>query len=155
MTSASANADDALKRTAHCHCGSLHIICMGDPRKISMCHCDDCQRRTGSLFSIAVFYNADQITIRGRSSLYERASASGFPVAFHFCPDCGSNMWWKPARMPDLIGVAAGCFADPALPAPEQAVWLRDKHHWIDLPPGMQTFDQKSGAKALIARHPC
>jgi hypothetical protein len=76
MTSASANADDALKRTAHCHCGSLHILCTGEPRKISMCHCDDCQRRTGSLFSIAVFYNADQITIRGRSSVYERASAS-------------------------------------------------------------------------------
>jgi hypothetical protein len=36
--------------------------------------------------------------------------------------------------MPHLVGVAVGCFADPQFPMPEQAVWSRDQHHWLELP---------------------
>lgn len=36
--------------------------------------------------------------------------------------------------MPNLIGVAVGAFADPAFPRPEQAVWDKDKHAWVELP---------------------
>jgi hypothetical protein len=31
---------------------------------------------------------------------------------FHFCPSCGSTVYWEPARKPDMIGVAVGAFAD-------------------------------------------
>jgi len=55
-------------------------------------------------------------------------------VSFHFCTECGSNLWWEADRLPDLIGVAAGSFADTAFPMPEQAVWAQDKHHWLQLP---------------------
>jgi hypothetical protein len=30
-----------------------------------MCHCPDCQRRTGSAFSIAVFYKQDRVHRQG------------------------------------------------------------------------------------------
>jgi hypothetical protein len=33
--------------------------------------------------------------------------------------------------MPDLIGVAAGAFADPAFPAPSQSVWQERRHPWV------------------------
>jgi hypothetical protein len=31
-------------RTANCHCGALVLECEGEPLKVSMCHCLDCQR---------------------------------------------------------------------------------------------------------------
>lgn len=105
-----------------------------------MCHCRDCQRRSGSVFSIAVFYDRGQVEIAGQSKTYERPSASGFPVAFHFCGDCGANVFWFPARMPSRIGVAAGAFADPDFPAPEQSVWGKDRHRWVTLPDEMPDF---------------
>lgn len=138
-----------ISRTASCHCGQLDLICAGEPRKISMCHCAQCQRRTGSLFSIAVFYERDQVTIEhGTTHSFERQSASGFPVAFHFCPQCGSNLFWEPARMPHLIGVAAGAFADPGFPPPEQAVWMKESHPWLILPDEIAAFDTNPPPRA-------
>lgn len=134
---------------ASCHCNRLVIACVGDPKKISMCHCLDCQRRTGSIFSIAAFFERDQIHLRqGEPRTYERDSASGFPVKFHFCGYCGSNIYWEPARMPHLIGVAVGAFADPTFPKPQQAVYLKHKHAWCVLPDEIVAFDERPTATA-------
>jgi hypothetical protein len=106
-----------------------------------MCHCADCQRRTGSAFSVAVFYERGAVRIvRGETRSFERPSANGFSVKFHFCSACGSNVFWEPSRLPDRIGVAVGAFADPSFRAPDQSVWTKDKHHWVTLPPEVMTF---------------
>ena len=114
-----------------------------------MCHCRDCQRRTGSAFSIAVFYERERVRVlRGETRSFERNSASGLPIRFYFCTRCGSNVYWEPARMPDLIGVAAGAFADPAFPQPSQSVWTKDKHAWLSLPGDMAVFETTSRVAA-------
>ncbi|KTE10727.1 GFA family protein [Sphingopyxis sp. H115] len=124
-----------MERRATCHCGQLLLRCTGEPSKVSLCHCFDCQRRTGSLFSVAAFFPRECVTvIAGTAKVFARASASGFDVAFHFCPECGSSLWWEPARMPHLAGVAAGAFEDSGFPVPEQAVWAEQRHTWLDLP---------------------
>lgn len=129
-------------RKARCHCGRLELDCDGDPIKVALCHCQDCQRRTGGPFSVAAFYDRARVRIaHGAPRSFERPSASGFPVKFHFCGDCGSNVFWEPARLPHLIGVAAGAFADPNLCCPELSVWTKNKHAWVTLPDGMPTFD--------------
>jgi len=129
------------RRLARCACGALELSCEGDPVRSSLCHCKDCQRRTGSAFSVAVFYPRDAVTPRGTSKTFSRPSLAGPAVTFHFCPECGSNVWWAPARMPERIGVALGAFADPGFAPPEQSVWTRDKHAWVTLPPDMPAFD--------------
>jgi hypothetical protein len=129
-------------RTAACHCGQLELRCEGEPRKVSLCHCADCQRRTGSAFSVAVFYVREAVSVgQGATRTFERPSASGFPVKFHFCEACGSSVYWEAARMPHLIAVAYGAFADPDFPAPEQAVWAKDAHPWVGLPEGVPSFE--------------
>jgi hypothetical protein len=130
------------KRIAACACSQLQLACEGQPRRVSMCHCAPCQRRTGSVFSIAAFYDRDAVTVsQGLSRTFTRDSASGFPVTFHFCDRCGANVFWEPARMPHLIGVAVGAFGDPGFPQPEQSVWTKDKHAWLSLPDGMPAFE--------------
>lgn len=127
-----------MERRATCHCGALVIRCEGEPAKVSLCHCFDCQRRTGSLFSVAAFFPRPSLVREGGSAnSFHRASASGFGVTFHFCPECGSSLWWEPERLPHLVGVAAGAFADPGFPMPEQAVWSDERHGWLELPPAI------------------
>ena len=136
------------ERIARCHCADFQVRCVGTPRKISMCHCADCQRRTGSAFSIAVFFLRDDVhVLAGDSSTFERSSASGFSVLFRFCRRCGSNILWEPRRLPGLIGIAAGAFADPRLPRPDQSVWTKDKHQWLALPEGMPCFETNPPAR--------
>ena len=38
-------------RRAACSCGQLYLTIEGEPSRISMCHCLECQRRTGAVIS--------------------------------------------------------------------------------------------------------
>jgi hypothetical protein len=120
-----------MTRTATCCCGNLRVVCEGEPQKVALCHCLACQKRTGSTYGIAAFFRDQDITTHGRSSLYTRQGDSGFRVTFHFCPDCGSTVFWKPERLPDVTAVAAGAFADPTFPKPVSAVHLESRHSWV------------------------
>lgn len=120
-------------RTASCSCGALRAECSGQPVKVSLCHCLACQRRTGSAYGIAAFFDRRCVEVLGPENTFTRASDSGFDVKFHFCPSCGSSVYWEPLRKPGMIAVAVGAFADPAFPAPTQAVYAQDRHPWVDL----------------------
>ncbi|UFN50776.1 GFA family protein [Roseomonas sp. OT10] len=122
-------------RTARCACGQLRIDCRGEPERVSLCHCLACQRRTGSAFGVAAFFRAAATWAEGCSATYVRAADSGFTIAFHFCPDCGSTVFWYPARRPGAVAVALGCFADPGFPPPEQAVFTQHAHPWLSAIP--------------------
>lgn len=129
-------------RHASCACGRLTLTCVGEPARVSMCHCQDCQRRTGSAFSIAAFFPRAAVSAGpGEGRTFTRDSAAGSPVTFHFCAGCGASVYWEPARLPHLIGVAAGAFADPDFPPPEQSVWTKDKHAWVALPADIPAFE--------------
>jgi hypothetical protein len=118
-------------RTASCACGQLKISCAGEPQLVAQCHCLDCQRRTGSVFGIAAFFARDRVKAEGDAKTFRRSSHSGHTVTFHFCPECGSSVFWEPERKPDAIAVAVGCFADPGFPAPTRVAWAERKHGWV------------------------
>jgi hypothetical protein len=121
-------------RRASCSCGQLHLTCEGEPVRVSMCHCLECQRRTGGVFGNQAWFNRPQITdISGSSTTFQRSSDTGNLVTFQFCPVCGSTVYWEAERFPDLIAVAVGSFADPTFPAPRHSVWERRRHHWVEV----------------------
>ena len=133
----------AAVRFARCHCGSLSLKCSGEPTKVSMCHCEDCQRRTGSAFSIAAFFERGSVErVSGGATTFTRGSASGHPVAFHFCPNCGTSILWESDRAPETCGIAAGCFADLDFPAPGSSVYEEAMHSWLALPSVAEHYDQ-------------
>ena len=100
---------DPMTRHAACSCGQLHLTIEGEPSRISMCHRLECQRRTGA--------------------------ESGNTMTYHFCPTCGSTVYWENDGFPGYVTVAIGNFADPNFPAPTIAVWEETRHPWVFLPP--------------------
>ncbi len=121
-------------RTANCACGQLVARTTAEPVKVSLCHCLACQRRTGSTYGIAAFFPRDAVELGGEARAFTRPSDSGHPVTFHFCPYCGSTVYWEPQRLAGMIAVAVGAFADPAFPAPTQAVNAGHRHGWVTVP---------------------
>src|SRR5262249_35901587 len=126
-------ADPPILRTATCSCRQLQLRCIDAPASVSLCHCLECQRRTGSLFGVAAWYRPDQVATSGTSLTYIRAGESGQDVAFRFCPQCGSTVFWNAKRRPDMIAVAAGAFADPTFPRPKREFYTNRRHPWLDL----------------------
>jgi hypothetical protein len=129
-------------RHAACACGQLKIAAEGEPVRISICHCRQCQRRTGSPFGFSAHYPREQITsIEGRSSTFTRTGDSGNSATFHFCPVCGSSVYWEPGGHPERITIAVGTFADPTHPSPRHSVYEEFKHPWVVVPDGVERMD--------------
>jgi hypothetical protein len=119
---------------AACCCGALKVTCGSEPVRVSICHCTDCQRRTGSAFSVNARFADTAVAVEGPSAVYARQADSGNTVTFHFCPACGTTVYWRLSAFPGVIAVAVGAFADPAFPAPRVSVYEERKHHWVVLP---------------------
>jgi hypothetical protein len=66
-------------------------------------------------------------------------------VTFHFCPECGTSVYWDLEARPDAYGVAVGGFADPTFDSPRRAVWAENRHAWAADTTQMPTF-QKGAA---------
>ena len=122
------------ERTATCACGQLSITVTGEPVRVSICHCLDCQKRTGSLFGAQARFPRDRVAMQGQSTEFVRVADSGGILRFRFCPQCGTTLHYTLDAQPDLVAVATGGFADPAFPAPAFSVWESRKHDWIGLP---------------------
>ena len=120
-------------RTATCRCGQLTATCTGEPVRISVCHCLDCQKRSGSSFAAQARFPLDQVTISGEGRVWTKVGENGAATDFHFCPTCGGAPFYRGGGFPDLIAVAIGAFADPAFPAPQYSVWEQRKHRWVEI----------------------
>jgi hypothetical protein len=129
-------------RDAACHCGQLRLEVEGDPFSVSICNCLSCQRRTGSAFGMQAGFKANQVQVTGRFNDYSRSSdeADRKEHVFHFCPDCGSQVFYTEPDEPDLVVVSVGSFADPSFPPPTSSGYDSRRHHWLALPDSIQRY---------------
>jgi hypothetical protein len=107
-----------MNRTAQCSCGSLKVETRSDPAHVMICHCIECQRRTGSAFGAGGYFRSEDVEVSGPSTTYVRVGTTGKRVETHFCPTCGSTVYWYPENMTGITGVGIGAFADSGFPAP-------------------------------------
>jgi hypothetical protein len=116
-------------RKASCACGKLTVTTKGpDPERRSLCHCKNCQLRTGSAFAIQARFPRDQVKIEGKSTAWKFPVAGAKPVTYrscdsegatyHFCPECGATVYYLLDSAPDFVGVKVGAFTDPTFPPP-------------------------------------
>ena len=77
----------------------------------------------------------DQVTsIKGRATPFTRPADSGNSVTFHFCPICGSTVYWELSGYPEVIAIAVGSFVDPQFPEPRVSVFEASRHIWTMMP---------------------
>ncbi|AQR73239.1 GFA family protein [Sphingomonas sp. LM7] len=120
-----------IERVATCRCGQLRVACTGDPIRVSVCHCLECQKRSGSAFATQARWPEAQVEVIGTASLWSRAGDSGSLSTYRFCPACGATMAYVNEAMPGMIAVPVGAFADPKFPSPRFSVYEERKHAWV------------------------
>lgn len=118
------------QRTASCSCGQLRLTCDGEPVRVSVCHCLECQKRTGSVFAAQARFARANVKIEGRASHWSRTGDSGSTATFHFCPTCSAILYWDMDAAPDFVAIPIGAFADPNFPPPQVAVYEDRQHPW-------------------------
>jgi len=73
-----------------CLCGDIHFETGAEPQGASMCHCSQCRKQSGGIWSSAYVADSD-LTITGPVSWY----AASDLAKRGSCPRCGSYLFWK------------------------------------------------------------
>ncbi len=121
-------------RTASCRCGQLRATVTGDPVRVSACHCLNCKKRSGSAFAVQARWPSAQVQIEGTSKTFVKVADSGNRATFHFCADCGSDVYYAiDGKFDDLVAIPLGAFDDPYFATPGFSVWEKRKHDWVEL----------------------
>ena len=114
-------------RTASCSCGQLRITVDGEPRGVGVCHCLECQRRTGGVFAALAGF-APPYRVEGRATEHVRTGDHGARFRFRFCPVCGTNLFHTEEGFEHRsVSVAV-------------SIYDARRHPWVRLPPGTATW---------------
>lgn len=120
-------------RTASCRCGQLRVDCRGEPVRVSVCHCLECQKRSGSAFAVQARWPDADVSVSGDYKTWERSADSGHRATYQFCSVCGSTVAYVIDGWPSVTAIPVGAFADPAFPEPRFSVYENRKHSWVDI----------------------
>src|SRR5258708_19755483 len=107
-----------MARIAHCCCGSLRVEATGEPTFVAACHCQECQRRTGAPYGVGAYFERTRVRAEGTSRVYVRDGQEGRKLRMHFCPECGTPVYWEAARLPQHLRIPVPALAHPSLPPP-------------------------------------
>lgn len=129
-----------------CNCGKIRYSVSGDPIAVAQCHCRNCQRQSGSAFSVNLVVPIAAVTSTGELNVYEdHDTASGNPVLRKFCGHCGSPIFSELTPANGVIIIKAGTLDDPAATKPGISVWTSTALPWVTLPEGAATFPRNPG----------
>jgi len=131
-------------RIASCSCAQLRVEVTGEPLGVGVCHCLECQRRTGSVFAALATF-ATPYTMFGTAAEYVRVGDQGSRFRFRFCPVCGTTVFHSEEGREATVSVAVGAFADPSFPVPKVSIYDCRRHPWVVLPRGTKAFDTDPG----------
>ena len=123
-----------MKVNGSCHCGFISVEGDADPERVTVCHCTDCQTRTGSAFGVVVPVSGDSFKMTGTPTLYLKTTAdSGTPRVQAFCPKCGSAIHsTSPGEGRQAsYTVRVGLLAQRDLLMPKRQIWFRSARRWV------------------------
>jgi hypothetical protein len=98
-----------------CLCGAVRYRVVGSPLSVSICHCVNCQRNSGSAFSVNCVFPKEALTMNGAPSVYEDRGDTGEIVRRVFCGICGTPLESQSVfSSPRYAVLKAGTFDDPS-----------------------------------------
>jgi hypothetical protein len=133
-------------RTATCMCRQLSVACEGEPDRVSLCFCTECQRRSGAPFGAGAYFLRERVKVQGAAKTFTRTAETGRPLHMRFCPECGTTVYWELDMRPQHFGVALGGFNDPSFAKPHAVIFVDNKPDWMPLPEGIPSFPRAQSA---------
>jgi hypothetical protein len=117
-----------------CLCGAVRYSSDAAPLMTAICNCKNCQRQTGTAFSILVAVPKGALVMEGaQPDTYQDVGESGLPVLRRFCSKCGSPIFSEVAAMPTMDWVKAGTLDDTSWLQPQVNIWCDSAQPWVQM----------------------
>ena len=121
-----------LPLTGACQCGNVRYEVRTEPLTVYACHCTECQRQSGSAFSLSMVVPRKSITIiSGKPKEWLRTHESGRIISCIFCGGCGSRLYHNPQANAAVSIVKCGTLDGAAQLQPVGHIWTRSAQKWF------------------------
>jgi len=126
-----------------CHCGNVRYSISGEIVHHALCHCADCRRCAGATPVAWIGFKAEGLTVtQGEPAVY-RSSPS---VERHFCPNCGTGLfYYNEPMLPGLVDIQTVTLDDAGDLAPSAHIMMGEALPWEDSLDGLPRFDRFPG----------
>lgn len=134
-----------------CICGKLRYEVRDLPLAVLMCHCRNCQQRTGSAFSLSMLtYRKDFQVTAGESLSRDLPGGSGALHRQHICPECFTRTHTEMLAHPDIINVRPGTLDEPEIARPVAQLWTSLAQSWAVAPDVRAYEENPTDVEALV-----
>ncbi|SPO07654.1 uncharacterized protein DNG_10349 [Cephalotrichum gorgonifer] len=111
-----------------------------EPLATYVCHCTECQSRTGSAFGASAIFPKFTLPEGMPLACYARLTSSGDTLHCYFCKNCGTRILHTTAAR-NVVSVKGGCI--PGLD------WTKAIHVWasaamVPIPEGCERYAEDS-----------
>jgi hypothetical protein len=127
-----------------CLCGAVRYRVNTTRSRALVCHCRDCQKQSGSAFSLLLALPAADVTLDGALASYECRGDSGRVVQRRFCPRCGSPVLSVSPDQPERVAIKAGTLDEPERLTPRLHIWCERALPWVVLPTDVPRLARQS-----------
>lgn len=126
-----------------CHCGGVRYSVSGEMMHHAVCHCEDCRKHSGSPMVPWIAFAKDALTVDSGSPKVYRSSENG---ERHFCPDCGTGLFYFNEQiLPGIVDIQSVTLDDAAERAPQAHIQMADALPWEGSLESLPQFDRYPG----------
>jgi hypothetical protein len=126
-----------------CHCGAVRYKCSKVPELTFYCHCQDCQKTTGSPYSMELMIEKPGFAVSGATQSYAVTGDSGSSVYRRFCSNCGSGVFLECDAYPDYIFLKVGSLDDGSWVTPDMHIYTAAKQPWVHIADGIPQHEKQ------------
>lgn len=118
--------------TGRCLCGHIQYEGSVEQATAAICHCKNCQRHSGSAFSINLVVPMDTLTLdKAALSCYQDSADSGNPVYRYSCKQCHSVIISGNDALDGVGYLKAGTLDDSSFIKPILSIWECSAQSWV------------------------
>ena len=122
-----------MKIDGSCFCGEIRFEANVDPHKMTICHCTDCQRMSGSAFRTIIPAAREAFKlIAGTPKKFIKTADSGNRRANFFCTTCGTSIFsCAEDDTSSPLAIRAGTVTQRDQLPPRRQIWRQSSQSWL------------------------
>ena len=128
-----------------CLCGAVAYKGSSDELRTMNCHCTDCQKASGAVYTTNIFVPETDIEISGDVPSFSHESDRGSIMTKHSCIQCGSPVYGTNSNREGIVTLRAGTMDQKELIKPGAYVFCDSKVPSTPLDGNLRAFDRMPG----------
>lgn len=116
--------------SGECLCGSVKFSVSEQFDSFYICHCEQCQKISGSAFAANLFTTTDNITWVAGEKLINTYRHPTRDFSTSFCKNCGSGLPYVNKSGTSLV-IPAGTLRGPLSTSPQAQIFVDECPNWL------------------------